>query len=132
MAYTQQLAKFDKKTLETVNDIIKTLSTSEEQYEEFWTTISSKPFKSFKSNKKPRSKSGYYVFSSDVDIRNKIKKENPEQAKNIGFISKKISELWKNISNEEKSVYITKAEELNIQLKTETESRGERRYVFTN
>ena len=81
MSYTQQLIKLDKKTLGLINDIVKSLSDTDEVYEENWNKISNKPFKSFKSNKKPRKKTGYYVYSSNVDIRTKIKEEHPENQK---------------------------------------------------
>lgn len=120
MSYTQQLIKLDKKTIGFVNDIVKLLSETDEVYEENWNKISKKPFKSFKSNKKPRKKTGYYVYSSNADIRSKIKEEHPEESKNIGFVSKLISEQWKNLSNEDKEVYNKLAEEINIKSETET------------
>ena len=116
MAYTQQLNKLNKldnKTYELINNIIKTVSETDEKYEEFWNKISTTPFETSKTSKKPRAKSGYYVFSSNQDIRNKIKTENPDNAKNIGFISKQISELWKNLSEEEKNLYKNQAKEIN-------------------
>ena len=122
MSYTQQLIKLDKKTLGLVNDIVKLLSETDEVYEENWNKISKKPFKSFKINKKSRKKTGYYVYSSNADIRTKIKEEHPEQSKNIGFVSKLISEQWKNLSNEDKEVYNKEAEELNSQSETETDN----------
>ena len=82
--------------------------------------ISYRTFKTFKTSKKTRSKSGYYMFSSNTDIRNKIKNDFPEQSKNIGFVSKQISELWNNLSEEDKNIYKQQAIELNEKLKLET------------
>ena len=97
--------KLDKKTLALVNDIVKDLSETDEKYEENWNKISKKPFRTFKTNKKTRRKTGYYLYSSNADIRAKIKEDHPEESKNIGFVSKLISEQWKNLSDEDKEVY---------------------------
>ena len=75
----------------------------------------------FKTNKKPRKKTGYYLYSSNADIRTKIKEDHPEESKNIGFVSKLISEQWKNLSEEDKEVYDKQAEEINIQTESESD-----------
>ena len=121
MSYTQQLSKLDKKTLALINDIVKDLSDTDEVYEENWNKISKKPFKSFKTNKKSRKKTGYYLYSSNADIRTKIKEEHPDESKNIGFVSKLISEQWKNLSEEDKEVYNKQAEEINSQTESESD-----------
>ena len=48
-----------------------------------------------------------YVFYCN-DKRQSIKKEYPD--KSFGEITKTLSELWKNIDNDEKKYYIEKAE----------------------
>ena len=118
MAYVQELAKLDQFSLNLVNIIIKKLGEKYDNYDTLWSIISEKSFDSYekkkiKKEKKYRKKSGYYLFSSNQEIRNKIKEEFPDEEHTIGFISAKLSQKWKNMAEEDKKIYIEKANEIN-------------------
>ena len=61
-----------------------------------------------KSGDKPkRARSAYIIFVSET--RPKVIEENPDIAKAQKEIMRKIAELWRNMSDDEKAVYQEKA-----------------------
>jgi hypothetical protein len=66
----------------------------------------SKPKKENNTNKIKRPMSAYMFFCNDK--RQSIKEQYPD--KSFGELTKKLSELWKDINSNEKKIYVEKAE----------------------
>ena len=69
--------------------------------------------KTYSLKSKKRDKNGYTIFSSEK--RMELKNEYPD--KDFGEISKKVGEIWKELSQEEKEKYDITASELNHKYK---------------
>ena len=60
--------------------------------------------------KRKRARSAYTLYSSDQNVRNKIKSDHPDAVNDFGATSKLISAQWKKLSDEEKQPYVTESE----------------------
>lgn len=78
-----------------------------EVYFEMPKSVGVKSKKSKDPNAPKKGMSAFMIFSNEY--RNKVKSENPECS--FGEVGKKVGEAWKALSDEQKQVYVKKAEE---------------------
>ncbi|OUM56795.1 hypothetical protein PIROE2DRAFT_49237 [Piromyces sp. E2] len=88
-------------------------------------SISKKRFRTPKNPTQPKHPSSAFLFYLR-DTRPKYMAQHP--TKSLGYISKLISKDWKELSDEEKAIYIQKSEEdkkrYSIEMKMWTEARA--------
>ena len=116
MSLTQKLTT----TTENIDLTLEVLSVLSEKtgtdMNELWSHLSDKSpdelKKSVKKPKKKRAKTAYTMFSSDQEVTKALKEKHGEDIK-IGEMSKLKSEMWKNMSDEDKKVYEEKAKKKN-------------------
>ena len=117
MSLTNEIMQ-SQDSVELINNFIEKMCDSnvtELNKEQLWSLVSDKTYEQLKKTvktKKKRAKTAYGMFSSDKTVRTNIKNASKDEL-TLGEMSKLVSEKWKTLSEEEKSVYEKMAQEKN-------------------